>query len=117
GSSQLVERGCSMNDLGEVDHVLSTNVVDSRDGDSAHVLIVEDDQLLLNTLCTFAKREGYSAQGVTNGAAALAEVQVRRPDIIVLDLALPVMDGYEFMERLTAQLGRGRPRVVVLSGT
>lgn len=88
-----------------------------NDEERPHLLVVEDDTILLASLCTFVRREGYSVQGVTNGASALAEVSVRRPDIIVLDLAMPVMDGYEFMERLTSQLGRGRPKVVVLSGS
>jgi two-component system response regulator (stage 0 sporulation protein A) len=39
----------------------------------------------------------------------------RQPDIIILDLVLPRMDGYEFMEALAQRFGRGRPKVIVLS--
>jgi CheY-like chemotaxis protein len=91
--------------------------LDSGEDEQTRVLVVEDDEMLMKTLCMFARHEGYSAEGVTNGAAALQAVAIRRPDIVVLDLLLPVMDGYELMERLTAQLGRGRPRVIVLSAT
>jgi DNA-binding response OmpR family regulator len=91
--------------------------VNTEDSDQAHVLVVEDDVPLMNALCAFARKEGYTATGATNGRVALDEIEAHRPDIIILDLLLPIMDGYEVMERLTAQYGRGRPRVVVLSAT
>lgn len=80
-----------------------------------HVLVIEDDRPLRDALCIFCGREGYSAEGVGDGEAALEALGRRRPDIIILDLVLPKMDGYKFMELLAARQGRGRPKVVVLS--
>jgi CheY-like chemotaxis protein len=117
GESRVFSLGVSMNDLSgdAAAAVMATERSDRED--RTRVLIIEDDELLRATLCAFARREGYSVVGVDNGAAGLAEVAIRRPGIVVLDLELPVMDGYAFMEHLTARLGRGAPRVVVLSGT
>jgi DNA-binding response OmpR family regulator len=80
-----------------------------------HVLVVEDDRPLREALCTFVSREGYEATGACDGVAALEALTARRPDIIILDLVLPRMDGYQFMEALALRFGRGRPRVLVLS--
>jgi CheY-like chemotaxis protein len=83
--------------------------------DAPRVLIVEDDELTRTALSLLARREGYEIRAVANGAAALIEARTFRPDIILLDLYMPVMDGFEFMERLTAEVGRGRTKVIVLS--
>lgn len=83
--------------------------------DRAHVLIVEDDRPLREALCSFTAREGYSSEGAGDGEAALTALERHRPDVIILDLVLPKMDGYQFMEALAVKLGRGRPKVIVLS--
>jgi two-component system response regulator MprA len=84
---------------------------------AAHVLVVEDDGPLRESLCHFIEREGYSAQGAGDGETGLDAMERHLPDIIVLDLLLGRMDGFAFMERLAERYGRGRPKVIVLSGT
>jgi CheY-like chemotaxis protein len=79
------------------------------------VLIVEDDLPLQRALLTFVRSEGLACEAVEDGASALAVVEQKSPEVVVLDLIMPVMDGYEFMERLVRQNGRGRPKVIVLS--
>lgn len=83
--------------------------------DGPHVLVVEDDRALREALVAFVRREGYSAQGAGDGEEGLAALDTRQPDVIILDLVLPRMDGYEFMEALAQRFGRGRPKVVVVS--
>lgn len=80
-----------------------------------HVLVVEDDVSLQDGLCALIRSEGFTADGAADGLAALAAMARRRPDIVVLDLVLPRMDGYQFMEALVQRHGRGRPKVVVMS--
>ena len=83
--------------------------------DAPRVLVVEDDELTRTALTLLVRREGYEIRAAADGAAGLAEARTFRPDIILLDLYMPVMDGFEFMERLTAEVGRGRAKVIVLS--
>ena len=88
-----------------------------REDQPLQVLIVEDDQLMRDGLLSFIRREGLRAEAVPDGAAGLAVVVVKRPEVVVLDLAMPIMDGYQFMEQLAREMGRGRPKVLVLSGS
>lgn len=84
-------------------------------GAPPHVLVVEDEKPLRNGLRLFIRREGYSVDVAADGLEALAKMAERRPDVIVLDLLLPRMDGYQMMEALAARYGRGRPKVLVLT--
>src|SRR5689334_18393712 len=85
--------------------------------ESVQVLLVEDDDHVRTALARFVRREGYSVEAVPDGASALGLLAVKQPQVIILDLIMPVMDGYEFMERLALQMGRWRPRIIVLSAS
>jgi len=60
------------------------------------VLIVEDDDLTREMLATILQSEGYQSDGVPNGLEALSHLHAAVPDLILLDLWMPVMDGWEF---------------------
>ncbi len=64
------------------------------------VLVVEDEPDLASTLAYHLSREGYEPRAVANGLDAVAEVQRRPPDIIILDRMLPKMSGDEVIGRL-----------------
>jgi CheY-like chemotaxis protein/two-component sensor histidine kinase len=81
-----------------------------------HVLVVEDHAPLLKTLCVFLRDAGYTVEGATTGAGALAATQDRRPDLIVLDIGLPDMDGWQVLRRLRADQRTRRLPVLVLTG-
>jgi len=106
--------GAEMNDV--EDPVQSESRAEAPDDRSLQVLIVEDYQPAREALLAFVHREGFRAEAVADGASGLAVVAVKRPELVILDLKMPVMDGYEFMERLSRELGRGRPKVLVLTG-
>lgn len=59
----------------------------------AHVLVVEDEPHIARLLCQFLNGEGYQASSVASGEQALTYVRSSAPDLIVLDLMLPGMDG------------------------
>jgi DNA-binding response OmpR family regulator len=59
------------------------------------ILVVEDDPTLLETLIYNLKREGHEVEGVSDGRVALKVAREHPPDLIVLDLMLPGMDGLE----------------------
>jgi DNA-binding response OmpR family regulator len=80
------------------------------------VLIVEDSapnlRLLVDTLTT----AGYVARPANSGELALASVAAKAPDLILLDICMPGMDGFEVFRRLRAQAGSHDVPVIFISG-
>ncbi len=64
---------------------------------AARVLVVEDDRDIRDVLTDALGMEGYSVDAARHGAEALERLRERRPDIIILDLMMPVMDGPTFI--------------------
>ena len=64
------------------------------------ILIVEDNQENMDLLVYFLRPQGYDIISVYDGLSALDKVEEERPDIILLDIMLPKMDGYEVCGRL-----------------
>jgi CheY-like chemotaxis protein len=62
------------------------------------VLIVDDDKDIRDTIQELLQDEGYSVATAENGAAALDRLRHVRPQLILLDLTMPVMDGITFRE-------------------
>ena len=77
------------------------------------VLVVDDDPDILATVEQILAVEGYEVLGACNGAEALAVLDDRRPAVIILDLMMPVMDGWEFRRRLAAHPASATPVIVV----
>ncbi len=75
-----------------------------------HILIVEDHALVRRTVCTLFERKGFEVSGANNGAEGLVRAQQVHPDLIVLDLAMPVMNGFEAARALK----RSMPKVPLL---
>ena len=68
----------------------------------ADVLVVEDEPTIAEIVCRYLARAGYTARTASDGLAAVAAVSSRRPDLIVLDIMLPGIDGLEVMRRVRA---------------
>lgn len=79
----------------------------------AHVLVVDDDRGIREFVRTVLADEGYSVTEATDGQEALERVAVRRPDVILLDMRMPVMDGWEFARTYRQQPGPHAPIVIV----
>lgn len=62
---------------------------------SERILIVEDEKALRESLIYNLEREGYQADGIANGILALDSARKNHPDLILLDIMLPGMDGFE----------------------
>lgn len=69
---------------------------------NAHILIVDDESRVINALRRTLAYEGYSVSTASDGESALALAHVRLPDLIILDLMLPGIDGMEVCRRLRA---------------
>ena len=66
----------------------------------AQILVVDDEPDILSVLVYHLSREGYRVTTAVNGQGALTTADADRPDLIILDLMLPGMDGYEVLQRL-----------------
>ena len=83
--------------------------------DSRCALVIEDSTTMRQLLTLALRRiPGLTFVEATNGAEALALVTDRRFDLILLDLNMPVMDGFGFLERL-AERGAERPPIIVIT--
>jgi CheY-like chemotaxis protein len=69
-------------------------------GIQKRVLVVDDDASIRELLLTALEDDGYEVMTAVNGQDALAVCERWRPDVIVLDLMMPVMDGWTFAKRL-----------------
>jgi CheY-like chemotaxis protein len=85
--------------------------------DRDRVLIVEDDESIATALVDTLRDEGYDARCAANGQEGLAVLASWTPQVILLDLMMPVMDGRSFRIAQRALPGRlGELPVIVLSG-
>ena len=64
------------------------------------VLVVDDEEMVREVVCTYLDREGFTTIEVIDGAAALESVAEREPDLIILDVMLPKVDGYSVLSEL-----------------
>lgn len=62
----------------------------------ASVLVIDDDDNIREFVSLALLGEGHDVQTARNGAVALERVQVAQPDVILLDMRMPVMDGWQF---------------------
>ncbi len=82
----------------------------------AKILIVDDIPDASESLAVFFRKAGHEVTCVPNGREALSVVLARTPDVILLDLMLPVMDGPSFLEVVRSYLRISSLPVVVLTG-
>ncbi|HEY8765241.1 MAG TPA: response regulator transcription factor [Solirubrobacteraceae bacterium] len=78
------------------------------------VLVVDDEPTIAEVVARYLERSGYSTQIATDGLQAVASAARHRPDLVVLDLMLPGLDGLEVMRRLRDQ-DRDRIAVILLT--
>jgi two-component system OmpR family response regulator len=71
---------------------------------AARILVVDDEEPIRQLVTTVLGYEGFDAVGVADGRAALAHLERHRPDLLVLDVMMPGIDGFELHRRLD---GRG----------
>ena len=79
------------------------------------VLLVEDDEPTRSVTATMLRKDGWAVVEAEDGAEALRQIGVRVPDLILLDLMMPKMDGFEFAEALRANEAWREVPVVVLT--
>jgi PAS domain S-box-containing protein len=79
------------------------------------ILVIDDDQGNRELLCKQLHRDGWKTIEAENGEQGLAAFEQHRPGLILLDLMMPVMDGFGFLDELNKRLPHHRVPVVVLT--
>jgi len=64
------------------------------------VLVVDDEEMVREVVCAYLEREGFSTTEASDGEAALQRVAEREPELIILDVMLPKLDGYSVISEL-----------------
>lgn len=77
------------------------------------ILVVDDDESQIASLLRYLSHEGFEVHAAHDGLAAMQELRKLQPDLLVLDLLMPGMSGFEVLERLQADPRRARMPVVV----
>ena len=77
------------------------------------ILVVEDDEYCRDLLDQILTMHGYSVQAAANGLEGWKLLQSMNPDLILLDMKMPVMNGWEFSRRLKEQRDRAIPFVII----
>ena len=82
---------------------------------TSQILVVDDEPQVVWMLQFSLEAEGYQTLSARDGRAALDEVREHHPSVVLLDIMMPVMDGWAFLEELQALPAEERPRVIVVS--
>ncbi|WP_408836547.1 response regulator [Acidisphaera sp. L21] len=120
--ASFVNEPALANALGATDYVLKPvewdqlkSVMQRFRATEGAVLVVDDDADARHRLRTVLEREGWQVAEAGNGQEALQSLASATPQLILLDLTMPVMDGFTFLHTLRGQPGGADIPVVVLS--
>lgn len=81
----------------------------------ARILVVDDDPDLVESYRALLEAAGYQVAAALSGAVALELARADRPDVVLTDISMPHMDGFELIQKLRHELGPAAPKVVVCS--
>lgn len=82
---------------------------------SGHILIVDDETNIRLMLRTALTTDGYSVDEATNGREGLKAIELRKPDVMILDLSMPELDGMGVLAAIQSMRPAKRPRIIVLT--
>jgi CheY-like chemotaxis protein len=80
------------------------------------VLVVDDNEDAANSLAMILSLDGHEVRSAYSGPQALEQVESFDPDIVLLDIGLPVMDGYEVARRIRERPNAAAIRIIALTG-
>ena len=79
------------------------------------ILVVDDEQQLALAVKIRLQSVGYEVVTASDGQQGLELVEKERPDLVILDVLMPNMDGYSCLREINARFGRGKVPVIVLT--
>jgi len=81
----------------------------------ASIVIADDDPDILNIVATALEANGYEVHRASNGREAVDQVRAKRPDVVIMDMMMPLMSGYEATSALKADESTRAIPIVALS--
>jgi len=81
------------------------------------IIIIEDEEILANLLYKKLKTEGYEVSRAQNGKKGLNLIKKNKPDLILLDIIMPEMDGFEMMEILSKDKELKKIPIIIISNS
>lgn len=82
---------------------------------SSNVLVVDDDRDIREALVQILTEEGFDVTSAKDGVEALEQIARRTPDVVLLDLMMPIMNGWQVLQTLRGSVRYAKLPVVVLS--
>jgi CheY-like chemotaxis protein len=79
------------------------------------LLVADDERDTVLTLTVLLRHEGYEVRGVYDGAQVLDSVAVFKPDVVILDIGMPLLNGYETARVLRARYGADYPVLIAVT--
>lgn len=86
-----------------------------EDGKGKKIVLVEDDSFMSGILAMHLTREGFAVIPVTDGAKACERIQTEQPSIVLLDIVLPGISGYDILQKLKQDESTKAIPVLILS--
>jgi DNA-binding response OmpR family regulator len=80
-----------------------------------NILLVEDDPFLIDIYTTKLKESGFSVEVANDGDAALKKARENKPDLVILDIVLPQIDGWEILRKIKSEPEFKNLKVIILS--
>lgn len=85
------------------------------DSPARKVLIVDDEPNIVTALEFLFRRSGYDVRQAVNGAEALEQIEAYRPDVVLMDVMMPVKSGYEVCQKMRERPDLAQIKIVMLS--
>jgi len=89
--------------------------LEGGDGNMKKILIVEDEPMCLELLTSQLTEEGYKVIEAINGKKGLEKVKKEHPDLIILDIKMPVMDGITMLDLVRKEKVGKKVKVIILT--
>jgi CheY-like chemotaxis protein len=83
---------------------------------SLRIIVADDEKDTVMTLKAILDDEGHDVMGVYSGAAVLHALREFRPDVLILDIAMPDISGFVLAKRIRARFGAVHPMLIAISG-
>lgn len=80
------------------------------------MLVVDDDSGIRDSLAACLEAEGYRVSTAPNGASGLDRLLADRPDLVIVDLIMPVMNGHQFIRQVRGDPATAGVRLVLMTG-
>jgi CheY-like chemotaxis protein len=90
--------------------------LDVADGHPRRILVVEDQPALSRVTVALLQKLGHEVRAAADGPEALVAVKEYNPEVVLLDIGLPGMDGYEVARCLRTEMGESAPLLVAMTG-